>query len=107
MEQLYRRKARVEIEVEDLQKEKQTLQREKDELKEQIEQLRREKQEMLLSRSGQSVDNAPAGTAETAMTPAAFLEKALADRVGMLLQETAQLEVLKKQLLSETGKTGI
>ncbi|KAK3822742.1 MAG: hypothetical protein J3Q66DRAFT_134244 [Benniella sp.] len=107
MEQLYRRRARVEIEVEDLQKEKQTLQREKDELKEQIEQLRREKQEMLLSRSSQSADSAPAGTAETAMTPAAFLEKALADRVGMLLQETAQLEVLKKQLLSETGKTEI
>ncbi|KAF9362007.1 hypothetical protein BGX34_006787 [Mortierella sp. NVP85] len=100
MEQLYRRKARVEIEVEDLQKEKQALQREKDELKEQIEQLRREKQEMLLSRSSQPVDSAPAGTT-------AFLEKALADRVGMLLQETAQLEVLKKQLLSETGKTGI
>lgn len=109
MEQLYRRKARVEIEVEDLQSEKQSLQRERDELKAQVEQLRREKQEMLLSLS-----RGGSGAKEEATSPmhsqTSLLENALSDRVAMLLQETMQLQVLKKQLetnVATAGKDGI
>ncbi|KAF9955427.1 hypothetical protein BGZ65_003400 [Modicella reniformis] len=87
MEQLYRRKARVEIEVEDLQDEKQNLRQERDELKEQVEQLRREKQELLLgsrssSRSSNEVHDPSAGTGAGAgsTSPTPLLEKALSDR---------------------------
>ncbi|KAF9106209.1 hypothetical protein BGX27_009269 [Mortierella sp. AM989] len=100
MEQLYRRKARVEIEVEDLQSEKSKLTKEKEELKSQVEQLRQEKQDLLLSRrSGSSEET----IVEQSSTTATILEKALSDRVAMLLQETARLEALKKQLESETA----
>ncbi|KAF9348910.1 hypothetical protein BGX26_012733 [Mortierella sp. AD094] len=100
MEQLYRRKARVEIEVEDLQSEKSQLSKENEDLRSQVEQLRREKQDLLLSRrSGSSEET----IVEQSSSTTAILEKALSDRVAMLLQETARLEALKKQLESETA----
>ncbi|KAF8938249.1 hypothetical protein BGZ58_001305 [Dissophora ornata] len=95
MEQLYRRKVRTEIEVEDLHKEKQRLLEEREELKEQVERLSREKRELLLvRRESETEDAAPA-------TVMKLLESALSDRVAMLLQETARLETLKKQLETE------
>ncbi|KAG0305993.1 hypothetical protein BGZ98_003178 [Dissophora globulifera] len=104
MEQLYRRKARVEIEVEDLQSEKQVLSREKDELREQVEQLRREKQELLQARADTTAATANPAMATTKTSTTALLEKALSDRVAMLVQETARLEVVKRQLESETNR---
>ncbi|KAF9997798.1 hypothetical protein BGZ79_008500 [Entomortierella chlamydospora] len=100
MEQLYRRKARVEIEVENLQSEKSQLSKENEDLRNQVEQLKREKQDLLLSRrSGSSEET----IVEQSSSTSAILEKALSDRVAMLLQETARLEALKKQLESETA----
>ncbi|KAF8968191.1 hypothetical protein BGZ46_010932 [Entomortierella lignicola] len=100
MAQLYKRKARVEIEVEDLQTEKSRLVTENDELRSQVEQLRKEKQELLLSHRGGSSEET---VVDQSTSTATALEKALSDRVAILLQETARLEALKKQLESETA----
>ncbi|KAG0369652.1 hypothetical protein BGZ54_009301 [Gamsiella multidivaricata] len=107
MEQLYQRKARVKIEVEDLQSEKQKLCQERDELKEQVEQLRKEKQDLLLTRGEGRSEGAEATASDMQQTSptTVLLEKVLSERVSMLLQETARLEKLKNQLENETEHT--
>ncbi|KAG0258117.1 hypothetical protein BG011_003521 [Mortierella polycephala] len=98
IEQLYRRKVRVEIEVEDLQSEK-------SELRKQVEQLRKEKQELLLLPTKEQQHSQHDGLVEVSATSTSgmVLEKVLQDRVAMLLQETARLEALKSRLEKETG----
>ncbi|KAF9139511.1 hypothetical protein BGX30_007860 [Mortierella sp. GBA39] len=104
IEQLYKRKARAEIEVEDLQSEKARLFDEKVALREEVEQLRRERQELLLLNSGCDDVHVDGGGKEVSplLSSASFLEKMLQDRVSLLLQETARLEEHKRQLEKET-----
>ncbi|KAF9571448.1 hypothetical protein EC968_000543 [Mortierella alpina] len=92
IEQLYKRKARAEIEVEDLQAEKRRL-------REEVEQLRKEKQDLLLLTT-QDASMAPDGAA--ASDAGLLLEKMLQSRVAMLLQETARLEARKMRLEGES-----
>ncbi|KAF8931396.1 hypothetical protein BGZ47_011862 [Haplosporangium gracile] len=105
IEQLYKRKARAEIEVEDLQAEKVRLIDEKVALREEVEQLRRERQELLLLNNGMdNVDVSDGGKKEVPplLSSASYLEKMLQDRVSLLLQETARLEEYRRQLERET-----
>ncbi|KAF9917256.1 hypothetical protein BX616_001556 [Lobosporangium transversale] len=113
MEQLYNRKARVEVQVQGLESEKHQLTKEKEELMKEVEMLRKEKQDLLMANSAQSATatattatNAVSSTATEPLTMStnALLEKALSDRVAMLLQETARLEILKKQLENQVKK---
>ncbi|CAO3568898.1 unnamed protein product [Mortierella alpina] len=97
IEQLYKRKARTEIEVENLQIEKQRL-------REEVEQLRREKQALLLetrcaTREADVSTTMEEGASESSV--GMLLEKMLQARVAMLLQETARLEARKIQLEEE------
>lgn len=100
IEQLYKRKARAEIEVEDLQAEKARLFDEKVALREEVEQLRRERQELLLLNNDRDDVHVDGGAKEVSplQSSASFLEKMLQERVSLLLQETARLEELKRQL---------
>ncbi|KAG0079959.1 hypothetical protein BGZ90_001180 [Linnemannia elongata] len=100
IEQLYKRKARTEIEVEDLQAEKARLFDEKVALREEVEQLRRERQELLLLNNDRDDVHVDGGAKEVSplQSSASFLEKILQERVSLLLQETARLEELKRQL---------
>jgi hypothetical protein len=103
IEQLYKRKARAEMEVEDLQAEKARLFDEKVALREEVEQLRRERQELLLLNTG--IDDVDGGNGKEAphlLSSASFLEKMLQGRVTLLLQETARLEEHKRQLERES-----
>lgn len=104
IEQLYKRKARAEIEVEDLQAEKARLFDEKVALREEVEQLRKERQELLLLNNGCDDVHVDGGGKEVSplQSSASFLEKMLQDRVSLLLQETARLEEHKRQLERET-----
>ncbi|KAF9945999.1 hypothetical protein BGZ70_003458 [Mortierella alpina] len=94
IEQLCKRKARAEIEVENLQIEKRRL-------REEVEQLRKEKQDLLLQEIKAATREADASaTLEGASDSSAgmLLEKMLQSRVAMLLQETARLEARKIHL---------
>ncbi|KAF9081954.1 hypothetical protein BGX23_000258 [Mortierella sp. AD031] len=110
IEQLYKRKVRAEIEVEDLQAEKARLLDEKVALREEVEQLRRERQELLLLSnsigSGRQVHDDDDGVEvkEVSVSSTSLLEKMLQDRVSLLLQETARLEEHKRQLERETRR---
>ncbi|KAF9954513.1 hypothetical protein BGZ72_004545 [Mortierella alpina] len=91
MEQLYKRKARAEIEVEDLQAEKRRLQ-------EDVQRLRKEKQDLLLMETKDVVrvpDASPALDNASEANAGILLEQMLQSRVAMLLQETARLEARK------------
>jgi hypothetical protein len=105
LEQLYKRKARAEIEVEDLQVEKARLFDEKVALRAEVEQLRRERQELLLLNNGFSGGNDEdvGGVKEVPVVHSSSLslEKMLQGRVSLLLQETARLEEYKRQLERE------
>ncbi|KAG0294389.1 hypothetical protein BGZ96_001301 [Linnemannia gamsii] len=103
IEQLYKRKARAEMDVEDLQAEKARLFDEKVALREEVEQLRRERQELLLLNNGiDDLDGSNGKEVSPLLSSASFLEKMLQDRVSLLLQETARLEEHKRQLERES-----
>ncbi|KAG0374433.1 hypothetical protein BGX24_010414 [Mortierella sp. AD032] len=112
IEQLYKRKARAEIEVEDLQAEKAQLFDEKVTLRDEVEQLRRERQELLLLNNDGGAFGGSGGSdgeegdgvkkVSATLSSSLFLEKMLQDRVSLLMQETARLEEYKRQLERET-----
>ncbi|KAF9980997.1 hypothetical protein BGZ75_007759 [Mortierella antarctica] len=94
IEQLYKRKARAEMEIEDLQAEKKRL-------REEVEQLRKEKQDLLLLETNDATRRPDTSTTlegASGSDAGMLLEKMLQSRVAMLLQETARLEVRKIRL---------
>ncbi|KAF9907089.1 hypothetical protein EC991_011307 [Linnemannia zychae] len=109
LEQLYKRKARIEIEVEDLQAERERLFDEKVALRAEVEQLRQERQELLLLNNGFSGGDGGEdadGVKEVSVVVSSNLglEKMLKERVSLLLQETGRLEEYKRQLEKEARR---
>ncbi|KAF9972293.1 hypothetical protein BGZ73_004592 [Actinomortierella ambigua] len=102
VEELQTRKVRMELQVGQLEQDKAQLEAEKAQLAHEVELLRRERQTLLLSDSHH--DNAASDSITKEKTtiprrgkPDPF-EGMLVDRVSMLLQETARLEALRRQL---------
>ncbi|KAF9931054.1 hypothetical protein FBU30_010883 [Linnemannia zychae] len=104
LEQLYKRKARAEMEVEDLQTEKARLFDEKVALREEVKQLRRERQELLMLNHGVSGSSSHSEIVDGQVPPpsgvssATLLEKMLQDRGMLQTFQEYQLKVYQTLL---------